>query len=489
MRFSLAVCCYLALCLTSAWAGERPFELRVLDAETGRGVPLVEVETTNRIKYVTDSAGRVAFDEPGLLGQRVFFEMKSHGYEIPKDAFGAVGFALKTSPGGRADVKIKRLNIAERLYRITGQGIYSDTLKLGLEAPLKQPVINALVMGQDSTLAVPYRGKVRWFWGDTNRPAHPLGHFQTAGATSLLPQDGGLKPSVGIDLTYFTREDGFSRPMAPLAEGGLVWIDGVLTVPDDAGREVLIAHYSRRKSLETQLEHGLMRYNDEHDRFEKLKVLDEKNSWRHPRGQATLHAGYWYFAHPFATTRVKASLADVQNPESYEAFGSVTAADGTRSYAFSSAIEPIDQKSEAAALKQAAKDRPAPQLQLVAADSGKPVTAHAGSIRWNEHRQRWVLICVQIGGTSFLGEVWYAEAEHISGPWRKAIKIATHEKYSFYNPVQHAFFDEDNGRRIYFEGTYTLTFSGGTQPTPRYEYNQMMYRLDVDDPRLAAARQ
>ena len=38
---------------------------------------------------------------------------------------------------------------------------------------------------------------------------------------------------------------------------------------------------------------------------------------------------------------------------------------------------------------------------------------------------------------------------------------------------------------IYFEGTHTIMFSGVTVPTPRYEYNQIMYRLDLADPRLA----
>jgi hypothetical protein len=37
---------------------------------------------------------------------------------------------------------------------------------------------------------------------------------------------------------------------------------------------------------------------------------------------------------------------------------------------------------------------------------------------------------------------------------------------------------------IYFEGTYTQTFSGNPEATPRYDYNQIMYRLDLDDPRL-----
>src|SRR5262249_27780862 len=51
--------------------------------------------------------------------------------------------------------------------------------------------------------------------------------------------------------------------------------------------------------------------------------------------------------------------------------------------------------------------------------------------------------------------------------------------------AQHPFFDQDGGRRIYFEGTYTAEFSGSHEKTPRYDYNQIMYRLDLADPRLA----
>ena len=63
-----------------------------------------------------------------------------------------------------------------------------------------------------------------------------------------------------------------------------------------------------------------------------------------------------------------------------------------------------------------------------------------------------------------------------------------HPRYTFYNPRHHAFLDADGGRVIYFEGTYTRTFSGNPTPTPRYEYNQFMYRLDLADERLKAAR-
>ena len=108
-----------------------------------------------------------------------------------------------------------------------------------------------------------------------------------------------------------------------------------------------------------------------------------------------------------------------------------------------------------------------------------------GSVNWNAHRDRWILIgCQEGGASSFLGELWYAEAPQPTGPWTSAKKIVTHDAYSFYNPVHHASFDQDGGRLVYFEGTYVNTFSGNPVATPRYDYNQLLYRLDLDDPRL-----
>jgi len=100
-------------------------------------------------------------------------------------------------------------------------------------------------------------------------------------------------------------------------------------------------------------------------------------------------------------------------------------------------------------------------------------------VAWNGYRQKWVMIAVQIGGTSMLGEVWYSEADRPEGPWPWARKVATHNDYSFYNPRQPPYDEEAGGRVIYFEGTYTDTFSGAKFPTPRYNYNQVMYRLDL----------
>ena len=47
--------------------------------------------------------------------------------------------------------------------------------------------------------------------------------------------------------------------------------------------------------------------------------------------------------------------------------------------------------------------------------SGKPLLIHSGSVRWNDHRKRWIMIGLQSFGTSLLGEIWYSEAENLVG--------------------------------------------------------------------------
>ena len=116
----------------------RYFAIEVVDEQTGRGVPMVELQTTYGGRYYTDSAGLIAFDEPGLMGRRVFFGVAAHGYELAKDGFGIRGVVLEPKPGGSAKLKIRRLNIAERLYRITGYGVYRDSVLLGRKRPVRR---------------------------------------------------------------------------------------------------------------------------------------------------------------------------------------------------------------------------------------------------------------------------------------------------------------------------------------------------------------
>ena len=190
------------------------FAIQVVDEQTGRGVPMVELKTTSCVCHETDSAGYVAFNEPGLMNRPVWFGVSSHGYEFPADMFGQRGVKLNTKPGTTAVIKVKRLNIAERLYRITGQGIYRDSYLLGRPTPIAEPLLNAEITGQDSNLSIKHNGKLFWFYGDTLRASYSLGNYQMTGATSVLPDK--IDPSVGFDLHYFIREDGFARPVAPM---------------------------------------------------------------------------------------------------------------------------------------------------------------------------------------------------------------------------------------------------------------------------------
>jgi hypothetical protein len=467
------------------------FKIAVLDEDTGRGVPLVELETTNHLRYVTDSNGLVAFYEPGLMGQSVFFHVRSHGYEFPKDGFGFRGKALDVQEGGSAQLKVKRTNVAERLYRVTGGGIYADSLLLGEPTPLKHPTLDAQVFGSDSVVNAVYRGKLYWFWGDTNRPAYPLGNFDVPGATCPLPTDG-TDPEKGIDLDYFTDDKGFAKPTARMPGEGPTWIVS-LVVLRERKRERLFASYVKvRKAMEIY-QRGLAEWDDDKDQFVKVTAFD-LDAPLHPGGHPFLHTvdgvEYVYFASPYPLVRVRADPERLKKPEEYEAFTCLK--EGTRldkpeidRYGWKKNTPAVGPAEQAKLVKSGVLKPEEALLQLTDVETGKPVTLHGGSVHRNEYRGRWVMIAVQSGGTSFLGEVWYAEADTPLGPWVYARKVVTHDKYSFYNPKQHPEFDKDRGRVIFFEGTYTSSFSGNTDSTPRYDYNQVLYKLDLSDPRLA----
>jgi hypothetical protein len=492
---------YASTFLPAAAAPERSkyFTITVVDEQTGRGVPLVELRTVHNVHHYTDSNGVVAFHEPGLMDQKVFFHVQSHGYEFPKDGFGYRGKALAMTAGGSAELKIKRSNLAERLYRVTGAGIYADSILVGRQVPLRRPVLNGLVFGSDSVVNAVYRGKLYWFWGDTNQPAYPLGNFHVPGATSLLPGAGGLDPEVGVDLEYFLDEKGFAKQTAPMPGQGPTWINGLVVLRDPAGRERMFAAYVKVRGALEVYERGLVEWNDPKQQFEKV-VQFAMDAPAYPGGHPFRHAvdgvEYVYFADPYPLVRVRADPEHLRDLTRYEAFTCLEegmrleqnrldrAGDGSLRYGWKKNTPPLGPK-EQARLIEAGKLKPGEALlHLQDVESGKRVLAHGGSVYWNQYRGRWVMIAVESGGTSFLGEVWYAEADTPLGPWVYARKVVTHDRYSFYNPKQHPMFDKDGGRVIFFEGTYTHTFSGNPQPTPRYDYNQVLYKLDLASPGL-----
>lgn len=491
--------------VTQAAVAEPPFRITVVDSKSGRGVPMVELSTVSGIVSITDSAGVIAFDEPGLMGEDVFFNVKSHGYSYPKDGFGMAGTRLRVEPGGSAVLKVDRVNIAERLYRLTGGGIYRDSVMLGDTPPVREPLLNGKVFGQDSVQNALYRGKIYWFWGDTSRPAYPLGNFAMSGATSELPPSSGgkgLDPAVGVDITYFVGADGFSRPMCPIeGQPGPVWCDGMLTAVDETGRERLLCHFARMKDLGTMYEQGFALYNDEKEAFEPVvrfppgAVLYMRS---HPVRVKESDGEYWYFPSPFPLIRCRAeysALLDVTRYESYTCLEPGARYDAQRPrlerdaagklvYGWKRDTAVVLQKEQNELIASGLMKPEEALLQLRDVESGKPVLGHAGTVFWNEYRKKWIMIVQEGWGTSMCGEIWFAEASSLVGPWGKARKVITHDDYSFYNVAHHPYFDQQGGRVIYLEGTYTMAFSGTKTPTPRYDYNQIMYRLDLGDPRL-----
>jgi hypothetical protein len=486
----------------------KPAEIRVVDAATGRGIPCAELETTHSQFFVTDNAGRVAFDEPGLMGQEVFFNLRCHGYEIPKDGLGIPGQRLTPRPGEIATIQLKRIQPAERLCRLTGEGRFRDSELLGHAVPDFAKANQGKVAGQDSVQAIEYRGKLRWFWGDTLRISYPLGLFHTAGATTPLPGPD-LDPSLGIPFQYFTGQDGFARAMMPYTKKSpvLVWVFSLGVVPDSEGRERLVTHYTVRKDLANEYEHGVAVYNDEKDIFESVTVLPAGEKWRHPTG----HPIPWeqdgkkwlLMGSPNPNVRVPATLEAVLDPKQYEAF---TCAEGVKDgkptgpkvdpagkpvWRWSKDLPPIDSATEVQWVKEG-KIRPADARFCptdVAGEEKGHILLHNGTVRWNQHRQRWVLLAGQVmGGPSFLGEVWYAEAKEPTGPFTRAARVVTHQKQSLYNVCHHPFLDREGGRFVHFEGTYTNDFSGNPWKTPRYNYNQMLHRLDLDHEAVRKAR-
>jgi hypothetical protein len=269
----------------------------------------------------------------------------------------------------------------------------------------------------------------------------------------------------------------------------------------------MVAKFARLKGLDEVLERGLVVFNDATQSFEPLiragpDFLPYPDSG-HPVRINLDSQEYYYFATPFPLAvrmRVKAEWDDIIDANRYEV---LTALEGSEPHHRDGGVNRLtppsiagswvpfadlignDASAKTSVIEALKKEKQDAHLYDI--ESGKKVSPHGGTVYFNAYRQRWVAIFVQqFGESSFLGEVWYAEADTPVGPWAYTRKIVTHNKYSFYNPKQHPYFDQAGGRVIFFEGTYSYSFSGSAEnATPRYDYNQIMYRLNLDDPRLA----
>jgi hypothetical protein len=448
------------LMLGAAWAAAAsgdPCRIEVVEQGTGWPVPLVELRTTNQIRFVSDNAGLIAFDLPEFMGRETWFDVVGHGYEAPKDGFGFRGVRLIPEPGKTLKVEVRRTIIAKRLGRLTGAGLYSESQKLGKELDWKESGI----VGCDSVQNAVHRGKLFWAWGDTLVARYPLGIFDMTSATTAVQPLTSFQPPLRLKLDYFTDDKGVPRGVAKMAGAGPTWVSGYVSLPDKTGTPHLCGTFIKVKPPLEAYQAGLCVWNDETSAFELERLIWTKSDAAPKQPPAPGgHPAFWkdaagkewvLFGNPLPTLRCPATFEAWKDASTWEI------------------------------LK--------PQETLQHAMDGAAVKPHSGSIAWNPFRKRWVTVFMEsFGKPSVFGELWYAEADEPTGPWGPALKVLTHENYTFYNPRLHPEFTPEGSPILIFEGSYTKDFANKPHPTPRYEYTQMIYRLDLDDPALKPAQ-
>lgn len=433
-----------------------PCHIQVVEKGSGWPVPLVELRTTHHARFVTDNAGRIAFDLPELMGRETWFDVTGHGYGVPKDGFGSRGVRLTPEPGKTLKVEVTRTIIARRMGRLTGGGLYAESQKLGLERDWPESGI----LGCDSVQNAVHRGRLFWLWGDTTLARYPLGIFDGTSATTALQPLSSFEPPLRLKLDYITDEQMRPRAIARMPGDGPTWVTGYVSLPDKSGASRLVGAYVKIKPPMDAYLWGLGVWNDDSRNFEPLRVIwTNSAATPQPPPVPNGHPILWTDAagkrwvllgNPFPILRCPATFEAWQNPATWEV------------------------------LK--------PQETVTAAAGGAPVKPHSGSVAWNPWRKRWVTVFMEhFGKPSTFGELWYAEADAPTGPWGPAVKVLSHENYTFYNPRLHPEFTPEDSPILFFEGTYTALFADRPQPTPRYDYNQILYRLDLDDPALRGA--
>ncbi len=408
------------------------------------------------MRFISDNNGLIACDSPELMEREVWFDVHSPGYEVPKDGFGMRGVRLTPRPGQTLQVLVNRTAVAKRLGRITGAGIFAESQKLGIELDWRE----SGVFGCDSVQNAVYAGKMFWAWGDTTLPHYPLGIFDSSSATTAVRPLSSFEPPVRLQFDYFADDHGRPRGVARMPGEGPTWLTGYLALPDSQARDRLVATYMKVKPPLELYEFGLCAWNDSARRFDKLRSVWIKSEdhpkpplvpqghpavWRDPSGREWV-----LFGNPLPAVRCPRSFEAWQDPAKWEALE--------------------------------------PQPSMTSPD-GLTVKPHSGHICWNEYRKHWITVFMEtFGKPSAFGELWYAEAVSPLGPWGTAVKILSHENYTFYNPRLHPEFTAPDSPVLLFEGTYTAEFADHPQVSGRYNYNQVLYRLDLDDPALRPAQ-
>ncbi|MGM0599912.1 MAG: hypothetical protein ACQETH_08875 [Candidatus Rifleibacteriota bacterium] len=438
----------VAECVSAVSAEFQPFVIRITEQDSGKPVPLIELELENRARFISDNQGIISIIAPDLNGRTVRFLVEGHGYNIGKtDFWGQESISCQIKPGKTFSLKIKRKQLAQRLYRITGAGRYNHSILAGLTKGI--PVKNLLpgnVIGQDSLIAIPWKDKLWCFYGDTLG----LNSYNFSASCATLPlKNKSYDPEKFLPLKYKVDNNGFARPMIKTGKSGFTWIEYVLPVKIGFKRpqsEALLAKYVQHETLDKVIESGFAVMTQNSKNF---KIVKRMNSTRHHRCK-----------HPFPV-RV-----------------------GSESFFLLSPSEMVRTNLKNIVNQQKQKRLSEALFAPIEIDSGKRIKNFNGSIVYNKFIKSW--IAINQGAKP--GQIIFSTADTPSGPWGFAKTVTEFNDYNLYNPVIHPWFKIDQGRSILFEGTYTWFFSGSEEKTPWADYNQVMFKLDLTQPQLKMPR-
>lgn len=488
-------CIILSAAGIAALKAPLPFVFKIVCADSGRAIPLVELELENGLKLISDNDGHIAVISPDLFQQNVSFKIKGHGYSTQtRDFWGNESVTCLVVPGAEKVVALKRLQLAERLYRITGAARFNHTLLAGRQPSFPPAArINSGVIGQDSLIVLPWQGKLWHFYGDT------LGltgfNFSASCATAPLPQTGLYDPEIGIPLSYLEDENGFARPMIDTGKNGFTWIEYVLPV-EVGGRETLVAKYVQHQNLDRVGDAGFALFNQSRGNFTVFKRI---SSLRHHKCTHPVPIKYrdqnFFMLFPWEMAGEKIDAICNEARHFYYSClekvsdqgdsGVIIEGDSYRlrrdengqiQYRWQQngvGCSALVQKK----LFDAGLMRPSEALFApVLLETGERIINFNGSIVYNNFRRRWVMI----NQGNRAGELVYAEADTPTGPWAFARRVCEFADYNLYNPVIHPWFSRGGGKTIFFEGTYTNYFSSAAGKNPEADYNQVMFKLDLE---------
>jgi len=481
-------------------------------------------------------------DEPPSLSTANALGVPSCAPPDPSDPFD-VGVLLNTSTGGRATVFVTRCQPAERFYRLTGGGLYRDMVLAGEIPPSTQPLLDISgVVGQDTLMPSnkPYHGQQYYFFGDSACPRSRrqdnclASGMYSVGAISCVRGSPGCatEDGVRVNLTYFvstSSPDGFTHPlpMAPIPPlNQNTWIGSITVAEDSQGNQVMFALFTKPASDASQKElSGALRWNDSSSQFDLITYFPVGNfldtcgissgartvQLFAPRQRATAEQsstsaepydgdGYVYLGIPFAYLRVPPF--QLANLSAYEAFTPLLPGSNVsdpvidpNGWGWKLNSVPFQQSDEAQLIAKGILPAAKAHMQTVDVTSGAPVFYSLGSVNFNAALQQYLVLSSQ-GSTMYV-----SLSPSLMGPYRDAFPVAWHNSSgsSCYNPLHMPWLDEDNGRVIYFACSFTAMWSDANNPNsqwytcltginarencapivPRYEYNNLVYRLDV----------